>query len=395
MVWSCTAMTHMQAAGATSRLPATACRRRCRHVPPVRASAAPPSSSGSSGGSTAACSSLDCSLRLAAVRAAEQRQEFPLFADAFSAPALAAVAAAAAEQQQHLQQLGAEAAAEAAAAVASAAAAAAADPAAAAGSIAALLSGGDAAQAAREALATRFLDEQLLKAVTIVNMERDLTQEYNQVVLVGDAFDTRPFRLPWPEGTVIFCAAPAAAHAVAEAAFKAQGAHVPRGCLLRRVPAELVELEGAAGAAGAADGLSAGLAAALERAGFRGDRLSAWVLQGLACHGLGPAGLTSLLTDLCNLAAFDSLVAGLLPPLERRRLDNLLASFGLLGAGVDFGEQTDWGRWAPELALDPAGFRPWLFVAQQKRLSLREMGIYEDHVAAAMDAGEDFEGNFS
>lgn len=49
----------------------------------------------------------------------------------------------------------------------------------------------------------------------------------------------------------------------------------------------------------------------------------------------------------------------------------------LLGAGVDFGEQTDWGRWEAGLALDPAGLRPWLFVAQQKRLSLREMGIYE------------------
>ena len=29
-----------------------------------------------------------------------------------------------------------------------------------------------------------------------------------QVVLLGDGFDTRAFRLPWPEGTVIFLAAP-------------------------------------------------------------------------------------------------------------------------------------------------------------------------------------------
>lgn len=101
------------------------------------------------------------------------------------------------------------------------------------------------------------------------------------MVLVGDAFDTRPFRLPWPEGTVIFCAAPTAAHAAAEAAFKAQGARVPRGCLLRRVTAELAELEGAEGEAGG------GLAVALERAGFRGDRLSAWVLQVLGRSGGG------------------------------------------------------------------------------------------------------------
>ena len=62
---------------------------------------------------------------------------------------------------------------------------------------------------------------------------------------------------------------------------------------------------------------------------------------------------------------------------------------------MDFGEQTDWGRWEARLALDPAGVRPWLFVAQQKRLSLQEMGILSDHVAAAEEADEDFFGNFS
>ena len=199
------------------------------------------------------------------------------------------------------------------------------------------------------------------------------------MVLVGDAFDTRPFRLPWPEGTLLFCVAPAAAHAAADAALKAAGARVPRGCLLRRVPAELQAGQGCA--------------EALERAGFRGDRLSVWALQvrrvrnaagggsgwggdegeaalqappshcsrrrcdpagaaawrrrlpkhhlqstaavatihhpqGLDCLGLDAARVTSLLTDVCDLAAFDSLVAGQLPPLERRTLDNLLASLG-------------------------------------------------------------------
>ena len=85
------------------------------------------------------------------------------------------------------------------------------------------------------------------------------------MVLLGDAFDTRPFRLPWPEGTVIYCVAPAAAHQQADAAFKAQQARVPRGCLLRRVPAELHQ-----------DG---SFASALERSGLRGDRLSVWVVQ--------------------------------------------------------------------------------------------------------------------
>jgi O-methyltransferase involved in polyketide biosynthesis len=87
-------------------------------------------------------------------------------------------------------------------------------------------------------------------------------------VLVGDAFDTRPFRLPWPEGTILFCVAPAEAHQQAKEAFKAQGARVPRGCLLCRVPAQLLPDDG-----------TASFAAALERAGFRGDRLSVWIMQ--------------------------------------------------------------------------------------------------------------------
>jgi hypothetical protein len=50
--------------------------------------------------------------------------------------------------------------------------------------------------------------------------------------------------------------------------------------------------------------------------------------QGISDLGLPPASLSTLLTDVCNLAAFDSLVTGLLPPMVRRDLDNLLASFG-------------------------------------------------------------------
>lgn len=251
---------------------------------------------------------LACSARLAAVRAAEQAQPVPLFADAYAAAALDAVQAAGAALPAAL----------------------------------------DAPACQRDGLATRFLDEQLLKAATVVNLERDLTQvgagqrcsgvggglgglrrpcisllatvccacaarpnsclparssprhpcpavprrplwqEYNQIVLIGDAFDTRPFRLPWPEGTVLFCVAPAAAHAAAESALKAAGARVPRGCLLRRVPAELQAGQG--------------FAAALERGGFRGDRLSVWALQvwlmwGRA-EGLGGAGAGGLASGL-------------------------------------------------------------------------------------------------
>lgn len=46
--------------------------------------------------------------------------------------------------------------------------------------------------AALVVVATRYIDEQLLTALNLVNM--DLKQEYRQVVLLGCGMDTRPFR---------------------------------------------------------------------------------------------------------------------------------------------------------------------------------------------------------
>lgn len=70
--------------------------------------------------------------------------------------------------------------------------------------------------------------------------------------------------------TAASCAQPppaaAEVHEYAEAALDGEGARVPRGCLLRRVPA------------GVGPG-GAGFADALERAGFRADRLSVWALE--------------------------------------------------------------------------------------------------------------------
>jgi O-methyltransferase involved in polyketide biosynthesis len=58
----------------------------------------------------------------------------------------------------------------------------------------------------RDLLVTRFFDEQALGAAGLANVSRN--QDYNQVVLVGDGMDTRPFRLPWTAGTVLYLVAP-------------------------------------------------------------------------------------------------------------------------------------------------------------------------------------------
>lgn len=50
-------------------------------------------------------------------------------------------------------------------------------------------------------IATAFMDEQLLQAINLVNM--DLEQETRQVVLLGCGLDTRPYRLHTPQIVVI------------------------------------------------------------------------------------------------------------------------------------------------------------------------------------------------
>lgn len=159
-----------------------------------------------------------------------------------------------------------------------------------------------------------------------------------QVVLLGDGFDTRPFRLMWPPGILLFSVAPAEVHEQAEARLAAATppAHVQRGCLLRRVnmnlkPAVAAAATAAAEAAAAksdngsgsgssGDGsvrpewdpdvlLQQGSSATvfreqLSRAGFRADRLSVWVLQGLHDQGIGPEVLRQLLAEVADSAAF-------------------------------------------------------------------------------------------
>lgn len=229
-------------------------------------------------------------------------------------------------------------------------------------------------------LITKFMDEQLLKTLSIVNMERSHAREYRQVVLLVDAFDTRPFRLPWPPGTLLFLVAPGEAHEKAEAVLAQQRIFVPRGCLLRRVPCDISK--------------PASFADTLLRAGFQSERLSVWSLQGSNCFQLDDAVLYSFLTDISNLAAFDSFIFGEWKYCLQKEVDTVLASFGLLGSAISLKEvqAAIVADYAQDIDDDDA---PWLFVAQQKRLSLDEMATYGSHVSAAEETDEDFFGNFS
>lgn len=339
---------------------------------------------------------LPCSCRLAAARAPESASAQPLVNDPY-ASALAALPQCTAYQEQQQQQ----------------------------------------AQQDRlaDAVSSAYLDALALETAGVVNIELN-GAEYKQVVLLGDGLDTRPHRLDWPKGTVLFCVAPTEAHKAAEAALQAAGAKVPGGCLLRRVRVDV------AGLARESDGDQ--LAAALDRAGYRADRLSVWLLQGLECAAPTLPTLRNLLTSVANAAAFGSVVCGCLPPgLGRRVAENLLAEFSMLGTvagwkeiAVELGagdrvaasaaQDADIAAGLPPAAAaagaagtgatesgdgrglgegvslagrqgdGDGGHRPgWLFGAQHRAMSLLQMGIYDDHVAAAQDADEDYFDNIS
>lgn len=215
----------------------------------------------------------------------------------------------------------------------------------------------------------------------------------------------------------------------------------------------------------------ASFAKELFRAGFQGDKLSVWAVQGLHGQQLPASQLHAILEDVSGCAAFHSLIVGELPAASKKDANVLLAEYGLLGAAESFsvhGEQYQRGgetssaptgedgksllqsegqgsgassgssaatggfsngsrlvvdvqrygskaaqeSWqvpregqVPGVGLlesstraDTSGVAQgvsgeqdrWLFASQQMRLSLTQMGVYGDHVAAAEGADEDF-----
>jgi hypothetical protein len=243
----------------------------------------------------------------------------------------------------------------------------------------------DPADEAFDLLSTRFIDDQLLLVSSSVNVGR--SQEYNQVVLVGDGCCTRSFRMPWPQGTVIYMVAPGEVHERAEAVLAAATPRprVPRGCLLRRVVCDYT-IPGAT------------CARELQRAGYRPDRVSVWALQGTRRAGLATPALEAIFADASNLAALESVLVGELGNTIPHDVDQLLASFGLLGTTFEAAAVAEQVGAYGDVAARSGGAdapRPLLFRAQQRRLSLAEIEMYDSHVTAAEEVDEDFFGTFS
>ena len=201
---------------------------------------------------------------------------------------------------------------------------------------------------------------------------------------------------------------------------------VPRGCLLRRVNADPFVGES--------------IEDPLLMAGFQGNRASAWVIQvcsscssGLrivvsavaflqcrrvsfadslvfilmdrpaepaladghsaaqgAYQAAGLDELEDVLVQVATCAAYGSVVIGDAAGMPRAAVENVVAANGLLGTVVDACAEVD-----ASSSGDSSDDAVWLFTCQQQRMSVAEVGIYDDHVAAAQEADEDFFGNFS
>jgi len=236
-------------------------------------------------------------------------------------------------------------------------------------------------------IATRFIDDTILTQVALEETPvNDLV--FRQVVVVGDASDTRAFRLPWPVGTCIYHVASEEGHRWAERILKETKAYVKRGCLMRRVTADL-----RAGDEGWTDRLVA--------CGFQPDRPAVFAIQGLAeLDELPLSALHALFGELAGVAAHRSVVVGELPAMRGDKAQELLAAHGFLGWPIAFGseEAADYGRWrgagleAEALDGEP---RRLLFRAQQTRASTYQADVIMRFRREFEDLDEDFTGNFS
>ncbi|CAI5517154.1 unnamed protein product [Closterium sp. Naga37s-1] len=163
--------------------------------------------------------------------------------------------------------------------------------------------GDDAEKAAGEAasylVATRFLDDAIEEAVAQLVGG---TEEVRQVVLLADGCDTRPYRMAWPRPMVVFDVSPAAPYTACHKLLLEAGARPACGSVVLHVSADLSTGE---------DWRDEGWGEKLQRLGYRGDRPSLWVVQGLP-H-LSPSGLKTILGHLQGLLMAGCQVIGELP----------------------------------------------------------------------------------
>ncbi|KAJ4968133.1 hypothetical protein NE237_014834 [Protea cynaroides] len=203
-------------------------------------------------------------------------------------------------------------------------------------------------------IATKFIDDKLLTAINQM-------EGFAQIVLLADGMDTRPYRLNWPNSTIIFDISPDRVFQTAAQMLEGVGAKIPRNCLFLHIPLECPDIQ-----------------EILQRKGFMGNRPSLWIFQGLPVLTL--ARFNELLFIVSSLAMKGSLLLGELPTwltetevgtksTTQKWMDKLFMSHGFKVEVINFEDVTrSMGRDPPS-----GGYKNILFVAEQLRLSDDQM----------------------
>ncbi|XP_044492624.1 O-methyltransferase 1, chloroplastic-like [Mangifera indica] len=195
-------------------------------------------------------------------------------------------------------------------------------------------------------LATKFIDDKLLRTVTHMD-------GLKQVVLLTDGMDTRPYRLNWPNSTIIFDISPDKIFNKSAAKLEGVGAKIPRSCLYLHVPSE-----------------SSNVQEALHSKGFNGNRPSIWAIQGLPVMTL--VSFEEILLLISSSAMSGCFFLGELPAwlteteIEKKStteewMEKLFMSKGFGVGMVSYSEVAS--RLGKELA--PGYYKNILFVAEQ------------------------------
>lgn len=187
-----------------------------------------------------------------------------------------------------------------------------------------------------------------------------------QVVVITAGADTRAFRLPFPSGTAIFECADAGVHEKMAAIMKSVKAKPSRGCSHRRVPVDVTGKNVSYG----------DMEERLERAGYRPDVRSVWLVQDL--HGWDHARLASFMAESADLMTTGSEIIIDATPLGSSD-DILRREFATNGV-------------MPEVVRIPAdddreAIR--LILGRAQRVSLKESEYYFEQLKAAEDEADE------
>eukprot|EP00268_Persea_americana_P055314 TRINITY_DN6420_c1_g1_i6.p1 TRINITY_DN6420_c1_g1~~TRINITY_DN6420_c1_g1_i6.p1 ORF type:complete len:197 (+),score=50.65 TRINITY_DN6420_c1_g1_i6:464-1054(+) len=189
--------------------------------------------------------------------------------------------------------------------------------------------------------------------------------------------DTRPYRLNWPQSTIIFDISPGRIFKIASERLGGIGAKISRTCMLLHVPLE-----------------SSDIHRILHRKGFSGIRSSIWVFQGLPVKTLSI--FKEIFFAISALAAKGSIFVGELPTgitemefgtkMEMQEwLDKLFMSNGFRVNMIDYEEV------AKNMSLDPplGDYGKMLFMAQQLQLSDDEMENWRREFQRIEEGGDE------